>query len=93
MEGINLFDVWRNALVTMAAVAAPFLLSALAVGLATALIQAATRMQENVLSFVPKIIAVLLVMSLAGPWMLGRLTRYTTEAFEASVITARSINE
>jgi flagellar biosynthetic protein FliQ len=72
-----LLDLWRHALITVVAVAAPFLIAALVVGLVTSLIQAATQLQESVLSFVPKIVAVALVIVLAGPWVLGRLTRFT----------------
>lgn len=92
MDSVSLLDLWRGAIATTGAVAAPFLLAALAVGLLTSLIQAATQMQENVLSFVPKLIAVGLVLALAGPWVMGRMTRYTNEAFEATVTTARDLD-
>ena len=56
-------DLWSRALITMASVAAPFLVVALVVGLAIALIQTATQLQESVLAFVPKLAAALLVMA------------------------------
>lgn len=79
----QLVDLWRMALVVIAEVAAPFLLSCLAVGLLVAIIQTATQLQESVLTFVPKLGAALLVIALAGNWCLDRLGKFTTEAFTA----------
>jgi len=79
----QLIDLWRDALMTAAAVLAPFLIAALAVGLLTALIQAATQMQENVMSFVPKLVAVGLVLALAGGWLTDRVTGYATRAISS----------
>ena len=76
----TLLDLWRDALTTVATVAAPFVIAALAVGLLTAILQAATQLQDNVLSFVPKLVAVGLVLALAGPWLLERLSSYVGRA-------------
>jgi len=84
MDG-HLLDIWRAALTTASLVAAPFLVAALAVGLVMSLIQAATQMQENVLAFVPKMIAVGLVLLIAGHWVLGQLTAYTRSAVDVAV--------
>jgi len=78
----SLLDLWRDALTTAAVVGGPFLIASLAVGLVVSLIQAATQLQENVLSFVPKLIAIGLVMALAGHSLLDKLTRYTSHAVE-----------
>jgi flagellar biosynthesis protein FliQ len=72
-----ILDLWREALTTVLVVAAPFLISALAVGLVTALLQAATQLQENALSFIPKLVVVGVVMAVAGPWVLARLVHFT----------------
>ena len=77
-----LLDLWRRSLVTIAFVGGPFLVVALAVGLVTSLIQAATQLQENVLSFGPKLLAVGLLLALSGHWLLDQLTRNLREAFE-----------
>lgn len=77
----QILDLFRGALTTVALVGAPFVITALAVGLLVALLQAATQLQENALSFVPKIVAVGLVLVLAGPWVLGRLVRYAENSF------------
>lgn len=73
-------DLWREALATMAAVAAPFLIAALVIGLVVALIQTATQLQESVLAFVPKLVVALVVLALAGRFALDRLSRFATTA-------------
>jgi len=77
----TILDLWRQALTVCVAVAAPFLIAALAVGLVVAVIQTATQLQESVLTFVPKLAAALLVMALAGHWALDKLGTFTTQAF------------
>lgn len=78
-----LLDLWREALTTLLEVAAPFLVATLAVGLAVAILQTATQLQESVLTFLPKLGATLLVIALAGHWALDRLGAFTTAAFRA----------
>ncbi|HWU76140.1 MAG TPA: flagellar biosynthesis protein FliQ [Rhodanobacter sp.] len=58
-------------------VAAPLLLTALAVGLLIGVIQAATQINEMTLSFIPKLIAMALVGLVTGPWMLRLLVQFT----------------
>ena len=57
-------------------VAAPLLLSALLVGLVVSIFQAATQINEATLSFVPKIVAAVVVLAVAGPWMMTTLVEY-----------------
>jgi flagellar biosynthetic protein FliQ len=64
-------------------VSAPFLLVGLVVGLAVAVVQTATQLQESILTFVPKLAAALIVISLAGHWMLDKLGGFTTASFTA----------
>ena len=80
----SLLDLWRNALTVTVSVAAPFLVAGLIVGLTVAVFQTATQLQESVLTFVPKLAAALLVVTLAGHWMLDRLGRFATQSFTAS---------
>ncbi len=82
MNGDALLDLWRTALETMLTVGSPFLAAALVVGLTTSIFQAATQLQENVLSFVPKLAALGLILALAGPWLLGQLAEYTRGNFD-----------
>ena len=59
--------------------AGPLLMVALVVGLVISVVQAVTQIQEQTLSFVPKLFAVAAVFLVALPWMLQMLIRYTTE--------------
>ena len=63
-------------------IAAPLLLSALAVGLIVAILQATTSIQEQTLTFVPKIITILLILALLGGWMFSSLREYTIQLFQ-----------
>lgn len=63
--------------------AAPLLIVALVTGLIIGAFQAATQINEQTLSFIPKLLAVSLVLVVAGPWMLKVLMSYTRELFES----------
>ena len=63
--------------------AAPPLLAALICGLIISLLQAATQINEQTLSFIPKVIAVTLTLLVAGPWMLSLLLDYIRELFSS----------
>jgi flagellar biosynthetic protein FliQ len=63
-------------------IGAPLLLTALAVGLIVGMIQAATQINEQTLSFIPKLISMALVMIIAGPWMLRTLVQFTRALIE-----------
>jgi len=61
--------------------AAPMLISSLIIGLLISIIQAVTQIQEATLSFVPKIIAVLVSLIIFGPWLLNLITEFTINLF------------
>lgn len=61
---------------------APMLLSALVVGLIISILQATTQIQEQTLSFVPKIIATFLSILICGTWMANTLANFTMKIFE-----------
>ena len=61
----------------------PLLLVGLVIGLLVSVLQAVTQIQEQTLSFIPKILAIGLVILVAGPWMLNELLRYTYELYSA----------
>jgi flagellar biosynthetic protein FliQ len=63
--------------------AAPLLLVALVTGLIVGAFQAATQINEQTLSFIPKLLAMALAVVIAGPWMLKVLINYTRELFES----------
>jgi flagellar biosynthetic protein FliQ len=64
-------------------VSAPFLLAGLAVGLVVSIFQAATSIQEQTLSFIPKIVVTGVVIAVAGPWMLDQIMAYTQNLFQS----------
>jgi flagellar biosynthetic protein FliQ len=71
----------QQALFVTALVAAPLLITALAVGLVVSIFQAATQINEMTLSFIPKLIAMFAVLVLAGPWILATLVDYVQRLF------------
>jgi flagellar biosynthesis protein FliQ len=66
----------RQAMELLLLVAAPVLLVALAVGLTVSLFQAVTQINEATLSFLPKLVAIVLALMVAGPWMISTLVEY-----------------
>jgi flagellar biosynthetic protein FliQ len=64
-------------------IALPLLGIGLALGLIVSIFQAVTQIQEQTLSFIPKIIGTALVIVVAGPWMLGQLITYTEELYSS----------
>lgn len=72
----SVMTIGRTALEITLLVSAPVLLSTLIVGLTVAVFQAATQINDASLSFIPKVIVVLLTFALAGPWMLTVMTDY-----------------
>lgn len=73
----------QEALTLTTLLAAPLLLGALATGLLIGVLQAATQINEMTLSFIPKLLALVVTLILAGPWMLGEIMVYTTALFKA----------
>ena len=69
----------QDAIRTILVVAAPMLVFSLVVGLLVSIFQAVTQIQESTLSFVPKIIAVLISLIIFGPWILRSLTGFTAD--------------
>ncbi len=75
-------DIGREALWVTALLAAPMLLSALAVGLFVGMIQAATQIQEMTLTFIPKLAVLVFALLAAGSWMLGLITDFSIRLIE-----------
>ncbi len=69
-------DICSQALYLILLLSAPMLLSALFVGLIISILQATTQIQEQTLSFVPKIVATFLSMVVCGTWMMSMLTNF-----------------
>jgi flagellar biosynthesis protein FliQ len=75
--------IGRHALEMTLMLAAPLLLTALAVGLLVGIFQAATQINEMTLSFIPKLLAMAAVLALTGPWMIRQLVEYTRGLIES----------
>jgi len=63
-------------------VAAPVMVAALVVGLLVSVLQVATQLQEQTLSYVPKLLAAAAVLIALGPWMIGKITAFALETFK-----------
>lgn len=81
MQQQAVIDLAQQALLITLYVSAPLLGLALLVGLAISIFQATTQIQEQTLSFVPKIVVVLGALVVFGPWMLSTIIDYTTNLF------------
>lgn len=77
----TVLTIAQQALEVTVLVAAPMLGAALITGLLVSLFQAATQINEMTLSFIPKLLVLVLVLVLAGPWMLNMLLDYMRRLF------------
>ena len=77
----TVLDVGRETMYLTMMLAAPLLLSALAVGLLIGVFQAATQIQEMTLSFIPKLLALALALLVSGAWMLRMLSEFTLRLY------------
>ncbi len=75
-------DICRKAIQTILLASAPMLIIGLLIGLIISIFQAATQINEQTLTFVPKIIAVFVTMLIFGPWLIKLLVTFTTGLFE-----------
>jgi flagellar biosynthetic protein FliQ len=76
-------SIGQQALEVTVMLSAPLLLTALVVGLLVSILQAATQINEATLSFIPKLLAMFVVMVVAGPWMLTLMMDYTRRLFSS----------
>lgn len=83
MSELAIMTIVKKALVTGLLIAGPILIISLVVGLIISIFQAITQIQEQTLTFVPKLIAIILVLVLGGPWMLNKLVMLTNELFQS----------
>lgn len=83
MDAGEVVDMTREAVLLCLTLGAPVLLTAMVVGLVVSVLQAVTQVQEYTLSFVPKIVAVLLALLVFGPWMFNRLVEFSRTMFGA----------
>ncbi|MCA1322599.1 flagellar biosynthesis protein FliQ [Herbaspirillum sp. alder98] len=72
----SVMTMGRQAMEVTLMMAAPMLVTALLIGLVVSIFQAATQINEQTLSFIPKLVGVFLALILAGPWMLTLMVDY-----------------
>ena len=82
MDAQQVFTVGQQALWMLMIVAAPILIVVLVVGVVISVLQAATQINEATLTFVPKIVAAVAVLAVAGPWMLTMLVDYLRQMLQ-----------
>ena len=83
MDATQVFTVGQQGLYMLLLVSAQILLSILAIGLVVSIFQAATQIHEATLSFVPKVVGAVVVLAIAGPWMLTTLVEYLQRTLQA----------
>lgn len=79
MDAQDAIDLGRQAVWMGMLIGAPVLLAGLLVGLLIGLLQAVTQIQEATVVFVPKLVAMMLVLSLALPWLISQMVQYSTD--------------
>jgi flagellar biosynthetic protein FliQ len=82
-------EVAKQAVMTCLAISAPMLVAALVTGLVIGLFQAVTQIHEMTLTFIPKIVAVAVALVLFMPWILGRMTGFSTFIFDKMASVGR----
>ncbi|NLL12398.1 MAG: flagellar biosynthesis protein FliQ [Fibrobacter sp.] len=82
MDAAMVVEIGRNALLITLLVSGPLLIVGLLIGLIIGIFQAVTQIHEMTLTFIPKILAMLLVFLLLFPWMLLKLVEYTYGLFD-----------
>ena len=77
-----ILQVAREGLYLVLIASAPPVLTSMFVGLLVSVVQATTQIQEQTLTFVPKLVAVMASLAIAGPWIAEQLVRFTRVVFE-----------
>ena len=77
----SVMTMGRHAMEVTLMIAAPMLLVALIIGLVVSIFQAATQINEQTLSFIPKLVGIFVALLVAGPWMLSVILDYMREVF------------
>ena len=79
MDIDNVTTIVRTALYTIIKCAAPMLLTSLVIGLAVSIFQTVTSIQEQTLTFVPKVLGIFAILMLLGHWIMGELVAFMQE--------------
>ncbi len=86
MNEAMVIDLARQAVTTILLAASPMMLSGLATGLLISIFQAATQINEQTMTFVPKIVAVLVALIIAAPWILNIVVELAREIFGTLIV-------
>lgn len=73
--------ILNSAIIMMMKIAAPMLLLSMLIGLIIAIFQAATQIHEQTITFVPKLFIILIILMVAGSWMMSNLSDFTADIF------------
>jgi flagellar biosynthesis protein FliQ len=79
----NVMDLAHSTLLVTSMIAAPLLLTALVTGLVIGMLQAATQINESTLSFIPKLLVLVLALFVSGPWILRVLIDFTRNLYSS----------
>ena len=82
MDQDTVVNLATQAMTLALKVAGPILLVGLVIGLIVSIFQAVTQIQEATLTFIPKVLGVVVIVVVAGPWMLGQIVSYTQDLYE-----------
>ena len=81
MHELEAMNLARHAMLVSLQMSMPILILSLVIGVVVSLFQAVTQIQEQTLTFVPKIMALVLALTVLGPWMLHTIVGFTSELF------------
>jgi len=85
MESVEVIEIIRDAIYVLVLISAPVMITALIIGLIIALVQALTQIQEATLTFVPKVLAMVVVLVLTLPMIIEQLTNFNNKMYEKIV--------
>jgi flagellar biosynthetic protein FliQ len=92
MNELIIVDIARDALKTAIYVAGPALIISMIVGLSVSIFQVVTSLQDQTVAFVPKVLAVMVVVVLSFPWMMRVLMGFTIRMFTDFNLVVRALN-
>lgn len=75
-------EVFHDALMLALLLCGPMLIISIIVGLVISIIQAATQVHEQTITFVPKLVAIALILLVTGPWMMNQMNEFTVKLFD-----------
>ncbi len=81
MSNDLVIELTQQAIKVTLMLAAPMLIGAMVVGITVSLFQAVTQINEQTLAFIPKIVAIMALIIISGPWLIETMTSYTEELF------------